>query len=129
MTVDQRKPALAILLLALVPGQMLADQLIMKNGDVISGDISSIANGKVSIKPAYADEFAVNLADAALSRHAATLILAPAAAAVGADQPLGYRWGRRAYDVWTEAGARPLLQLFADAVVEPDVELEETGSG
>ena len=46
MTANQRIPALAMLLLALVPGQMLADQLIMKNGDVISGDISAIDDSK-----------------------------------------------------------------------------------
>ena len=62
MTKITSKSALAALLLALVPGPMLADQLIMKNGDVITGDISSIDDSKVTIKPAYADEFAVNLA-------------------------------------------------------------------
>jgi putative salt-induced outer membrane protein YdiY len=65
MTANQRIPALATLLLALVPGQMLADQLIMKNGDVISGDISAIDDSKVTIKPAYADEFAVDMAEVA----------------------------------------------------------------
>lgn len=65
MTTNRGKPALAAMLLALAPGSMLADQLIMKNGDVISGDISSIDDSKVTIKPAYADEFAVNLADVA----------------------------------------------------------------
>jgi putative salt-induced outer membrane protein YdiY len=68
---DMRTPilkgALAALLLplTLLPGCLLADQLIMKNGDVITGDIASIDDSKVTIKPAYADEFAVNLADVA----------------------------------------------------------------
>lgn len=57
--------AALLLAIALLPGPLLADQLTMKNGDVITGDISSIDNDKVNIKPAYADEFAVNLADVA----------------------------------------------------------------
>lgn len=61
------KAALAALLLPLMllPGSLPADQLIMKNGDVITGDISSIDDSKVTIKPAYTDEFAVNLAEVA----------------------------------------------------------------
>ena len=54
-----------LLTVALMPAAGLADQLLMKNGDVITGDISAIADGKVTIKPAYTDEFAVNLADVA----------------------------------------------------------------
>ena len=54
-----------LLAATLLPASLLADQVIMKNGDVISGDISSIDNSKVNIKPAYADEFGVNLADVA----------------------------------------------------------------
>lgn len=36
-----------------------ADQVTMKNGDVITGKVSRIADGKVWIQPAYADEFGV----------------------------------------------------------------------
>jgi putative salt-induced outer membrane protein YdiY len=49
----------------LLPATVLADQLIMKNGDIISGDISGIAGDAVRIKPAYTDEFAVSLAEVA----------------------------------------------------------------
>jgi putative salt-induced outer membrane protein YdiY len=40
-----------------------ADQVIMKNGDVITGKVSRIADGKVWIQPSYADEFGVATAD------------------------------------------------------------------
>lgn len=65
LPIARRASAVLLLTSMLLPGLVLADQLVMKNGDVISGDISSIDNEKVSIKPAYADEFAVNLADVA----------------------------------------------------------------
>ena len=47
----------------LLPGFTLADQLIMKNGDVITGDVSKVENKKVFIKPAYGSEFSVDLAE------------------------------------------------------------------
>ena len=55
----------AILFLAgtLLPGFSVADQLIMKNGDVITGEVSKVENNKVVIKPAYASEFSVDLAE------------------------------------------------------------------
>lgn len=66
MTSHISRAALAVVLAAAwLPGVLQADQLIMKNGDVISGDISSIDDSKVNIKPAYADEFAVDLAEVA----------------------------------------------------------------
>ena len=55
----------ACILSVLLPTLGWADQLTMNNGDVITGDISGITDDKVTIKPAYADEFAVNLADVA----------------------------------------------------------------
>jgi len=36
-----------------------ADQVVMKNGDVITGTVNRIADGKVWIQPSYADEFGV----------------------------------------------------------------------
>jgi len=54
-----------ILALTLLPCAAAADQLVMNNGDVITGDISGISDGKVNIKPAYTDEFAVDLAEVA----------------------------------------------------------------
>jgi putative salt-induced outer membrane protein len=42
-----------------------SDQLVMTNGDVITGDISKIESEKVFIKPSYADEFSVSLAEVA----------------------------------------------------------------
>ena len=57
--------ALLAAAMATLPGTLLADRLIMKNGDVISGDIASIIDQKVNIKPAYTDAIAVNLADVA----------------------------------------------------------------
>src|SRR5690606_25458667 len=40
-----------------------ADQVIMKNGDVITGKVTRIVDGKVWVKPAYADEFGVASAE------------------------------------------------------------------
>ncbi|NND56572.1 MAG: DUF481 domain-containing protein [Xanthomonadales bacterium] len=47
----------------LLPGIVIADQLVMKNGDVITGDVGKIENNKVYIKPAYGSEFSVDLAE------------------------------------------------------------------
>ena len=58
-------PAWLVLCALLFPGLAAADRLIMKNGDVISGDVSTIADDKVTIKPPYTDAFAVNKADVA----------------------------------------------------------------
>lgn len=44
-------------------GYAQADQVIMKNGDVITGKVSRIADNKVWIQPTYADEFGVALAE------------------------------------------------------------------
>lgn len=49
----------------LLPVAAMADKLHMQNGDVISGAVTGIADGKVNIKPGYADEFAVDLAEVA----------------------------------------------------------------
>lgn len=54
-----------LLAAALAPAAALADQLVMQNGDVITGDITAMVDGKVTIQPAYSDAFAVNLADVA----------------------------------------------------------------
>ncbi|HKX54574.1 MAG TPA: hypothetical protein VJN01_00630, partial [Xanthomonadales bacterium] len=40
-----------------------ADQVTMKNGDVITGKVNRIADSKVWIQPSYADEFGVALAE------------------------------------------------------------------
>jgi len=48
-----------------LPGIALADQLVMKNGDIITGAISKISDGDVYIEPSYADEFAVDMDDVA----------------------------------------------------------------
>ena len=52
-------------LMFLQPVSVFAGQLVMKNGDVITGAISKISDGDVYIEPAYADEFAVSLSDVA----------------------------------------------------------------
>jgi hypothetical protein len=54
---------LFLLTAMLFPGLALADQLVMKNGDVITGDLGKVEDNKVFIKPAYADEFSVDLAE------------------------------------------------------------------
>jgi ribosomal protein S1 len=67
MTIPSQRAFQACLLLAalLLPGISVADQLIMKNGDVITGSISKISDGEVYIDPAYADEIAVALDEVA----------------------------------------------------------------
>lgn len=62
--VSRRGPVLAAFVL-LLPLSAIADQLVMKNGDVITGTISSIAGGKVSIDPSYGSAFTVDLAEVA----------------------------------------------------------------
>jgi len=51
------------LLVTLFPVAAAADQLIMKNGDVISGEVTKIAENKIYINPSYADEYAIDLAE------------------------------------------------------------------
>jgi putative salt-induced outer membrane protein len=54
---------LVVIVLALLPGAAVADQLLMNNGDIITGAISKIEEDKVYIKPSYTDEYAVDLAE------------------------------------------------------------------
>jgi len=54
-----------LILLTLLAGTVSADQLIMKNGDVITGTISEISDGDVYIEPSYADKFTVSLSEVA----------------------------------------------------------------
>lgn len=59
--------ALAVVLavfLSAVSGLALADdRIVMKNGDVITGNISLVDGDDVYIEPSYADEFAVSLSE------------------------------------------------------------------
>ncbi len=57
--------ACCLFLLCLLPVVAMGDQLVMKNGDVITGSISKISEGDVYIEPSYADEFAVSLSEVA----------------------------------------------------------------
>jgi len=47
----------------LLPGVAIADQLHMKNGDIISGTVTRVVDNEIYIEPSYAAEFAVNLAE------------------------------------------------------------------
>jgi hypothetical protein len=71
MTIPSRRAASAcyLFLLCLLPGALWADQLVMKNGDVITGTVSKISDGDVYIEPTYADEFAVSLSEVASIRN------------------------------------------------------------
>ncbi|MCF6264879.1 MAG: DUF481 domain-containing protein, partial [Xanthomonadales bacterium] len=55
--------AFLILSLSMVSHNLFADQLIMKNGDIITGSISKIADDKVFIKPSYTNEYAVDISE------------------------------------------------------------------
>ncbi len=62
----QRTPIyLGLLCLSLTSVSWAQDRLVMKNGDIITGNISKIVKNEVFIDPAYVDEFAVALADVA----------------------------------------------------------------
>ncbi len=50
-----------LLSLFLMPGLTFAGQLIMKNGDIITGDVTKIVDDEVYIKPSYAGEYSVDL--------------------------------------------------------------------
>lgn len=67
MTTPSRPALVACLAFAVLslPSMILADQLVMKNGDLITGEISEISDGDVYIEPSYADEFAVALSEVA----------------------------------------------------------------
>lgn len=57
-----RNPGAGLLLsLFVVPGIVCADQLIMKNGDIITGKVTKILNNKVTIQPSYASQYSVDL--------------------------------------------------------------------
>ncbi len=55
--------ALCLLVLTAAPLSAVADRLVMKNGDVITGNISLVTDEEVLIEPSYADEFSVDLAE------------------------------------------------------------------
>jgi putative salt-induced outer membrane protein YdiY len=58
------RTCLACAAVLVMPFTALAqDRLVMKNGDVITGNISTITDEDVFIEPSYADEFSVSLAD------------------------------------------------------------------
>jgi len=57
--------ALAALALLFAAPAIAQDRVIMKNGDVITGNVSLIDGDDVYIEPSYADEFAVDLAEVA----------------------------------------------------------------
>lgn len=48
-------------LFALLGGQVLADVVVMRNGDRISGEVNRIWGNDLSVEPDYADEFVVDL--------------------------------------------------------------------
>ncbi len=48
--------------LLLLPGITFAGQLIMKNGDIITGKVTKVVDGKVYIDPSYASEYGVDIA-------------------------------------------------------------------
>jgi putative salt-induced outer membrane protein YdiY len=57
---------IAFVLTTALAGTALAqDRVVMKNGDVITGNVSLIDGEDVLIEPSYADEFAVDLAEVA----------------------------------------------------------------
>jgi hypothetical protein len=64
MAMKPQKHAFLILVIMgfLLPCSTMAEQVVMKNGDVISGLVKKIEDGELFIEPDYADEFAVDMA-------------------------------------------------------------------
>lgn len=60
-----RAAALLILSLVFATSAFAQDRIVMKNGDVITGNVSLIDGDDVFIEPSYADEFAVDLSEVA----------------------------------------------------------------
>ncbi|MEE4175609.1 MAG: DUF481 domain-containing protein [Xanthomonadales bacterium] len=60
-----RAAALILLSLAFATSALAQDRVVMKNGDVITGNVSLIDGDDVYIEPSYADTFAVDLAEVA----------------------------------------------------------------
>ena len=58
-----RAAALLILSLVFATSAFAQDRIVMKNGDVITGNVSLIDGDDVFIEPSYADTFAVDLAE------------------------------------------------------------------
>lgn len=54
---------LGLLCLFLSSAVWSQDRLVMKNGDIITGNISKIAKDEIFIEPPYVDEFAVSVSD------------------------------------------------------------------
>lgn len=65
MFIFNRRSHILAAVVLFMPATTLADRLVMKNGDVITGNVSAIVDDEVRIEPAYADEFAVDLAEVA----------------------------------------------------------------
>jgi putative salt-induced outer membrane protein YdiY len=60
-----RAAALVSLMLVFATSAFAQDRIVMKNGDVITGNVSLIDGDDVYIEPSYADEFAVDLSEVA----------------------------------------------------------------
>src|SRR5262245_18178090 len=52
---------LAMVSIAFVSGQSLADVVVLQNGDLITGEVNKIWGNDLSIEPDYADEFVLEL--------------------------------------------------------------------
>ena len=63
MFFKNRLPVAMVAALLFLPFGAMADRIVMKNGDVITGKVSQVTDTEVIIKPGYAAEFAVSRAD------------------------------------------------------------------
>ena len=57
--------AVVFAVMATLTAPAMADQVLMKNGDIITGNINRIEDNEVFIEPSYADEFSVDLSEVA----------------------------------------------------------------
>lgn len=63
MHFHQLRNSLFLFVIGFLPGSLFADQLLMQNGDIITGNVIKIVDGKAYIKPSYADEYAIDMAE------------------------------------------------------------------
>lgn len=63
MAIKTQKCVFLLLLIGsfLLPCSSFAEQITMKNGDIISGKVKKILDGELFIEPEYADEFSVDM--------------------------------------------------------------------
>ena len=72
---------------------------------------------------------AVELADQVWTAFSRAVIKAEAASYLGTDAEPGRSWGREAFEMFRDAGAMTMLDMFADGLVADDVVSDDAATG